>query len=73
MQKLASQFGVRGWVRNVDARQVEALLVGDTAPVSALAAGAVLGPTGAHPTSVRTFHVKPPELNGFEIARETVH
>lgn len=65
----ADRFGVRGWVRNVSSRCVEAVLEGDTAPVSAMASGAVLGPRKAFPTSVHVEHVPWADLEGFEIKR----
>lgn len=65
----ADRFGVRGWVRNVSSRCVEAVLEGDTAPVSAMASGAVLGPSKAFPTSVHVEHVTWADLEGFEIKR----
>jgi D-alanine-D-alanine ligase-like ATP-grasp enzyme/acylphosphatase len=67
MQKRADGFGVAGWVRNVNDRTVEAVLVGPTAAASALAAAAVLGPKNALPTSVSTVHVVPPDVQGFEV------
>lgn len=63
----ARSFGLTGWVRNLDAGAVEAVLVGDAAPASALAAAAVLGPRRAKPTSVTTEHIPPPVVNSFEI------
>lgn len=77
MRRRAESFGVRGWVRNVNERTVEAVIVGDTAPASALAAAAVLGPKNALPTSVATVHVEPPDVTGFDIVdhapQELVH
>lgn len=63
----ADRFGVQGWVQNVDRRCVEAVLVGETAPVTAMASGAVLGPAKAFPTSVQTEQLPWTELEGFEI------
>src|SRR5690625_5287118 len=71
MRRQAKTFGVRGWVQNAGKRSVEAVLVGDTEPVSALAAAAVLGPRKALPTSVATTHVVPPEVSGqFQVVRK---
>lgn len=67
IHRLARQFDVDGWVRNVSGRSVEAVLVGETAPVSALAAAAVTGPEKATPTSVRTGHTMETGIKGFEI------
>jgi D-alanine-D-alanine ligase-like ATP-grasp enzyme/acylphosphatase len=71
MQRRAETFGVTGWVRNVNDRTVEAVLVGDTPAASALAAAAVLGPKNALPTSVSTVHVVPPDVNSFQIVDRT--
>ncbi|NDL57425.1 acylphosphatase [Phytoactinopolyspora mesophila] len=71
MQRRAETFGVTGWVRNVNDRTVEAVLVGATPAASALAAAAVLGPKNALPTSVSTVHVQPPDVNSFEIVDRT--
>ncbi|WP_129665207.1 enolase C-terminal domain-like protein [Phytoactinopolyspora endophytica] len=77
MMRRARAFGVNGWVRNVNDRTVEAVLVGETAPASALAAAAVLGSKDALPTSVTTVHVVAPEVDGFKIVdqapQELVH
>ncbi|WP_166354823.1 enolase C-terminal domain-like protein [Phytoactinopolyspora limicola] len=77
MQRRAETFGVQGWIRNVNNRTVEAVLIGDTPAASALAAAAVLGPKNALPTSVTTVHVEPPDVDGFEIVhrapQELVH
>jgi D-alanine-D-alanine ligase-like ATP-grasp enzyme/acylphosphatase len=62
----AQKYGVSGW-RNVGPRMVEAVLEGDTAPVTALAASTVLGPAKALPTSVSTNHVAPTDAKGFRI------
>ncbi|NEE04093.1 enolase C-terminal domain-like protein [Phytoactinopolyspora halotolerans] len=77
MKRRARSFGVNGWVRNVNDRTVEAVLVGPTAPTSALAAAAVLGSKDALPTSVTTVHVVPPQVEDFSIVdrapQELVH
>lgn len=67
LQRHAIDFGLTGWVRNLDPEAVEAVLVGAAAPASALAAAAVLGPRRAHPASVTTEHIPPPAMEGFEI------
>jgi D-alanine-D-alanine ligase-like ATP-grasp enzyme/acylphosphatase len=69
MQRHAEEFGLAGWIRNLDRQSVEVVLVGDTAPASALAAAAVLGPKQARPTSVVTEHIAPPRADSFRILR----
>lgn len=77
LQRHARSFGLTGWVRNLDGQTVEAVLVGDAVPASALAAAAVLGPRKARPTSVDTEHIPPPDAVDFEILehdpKETQH
>jgi D-alanine-D-alanine ligase-like ATP-grasp enzyme/acylphosphatase len=70
LRRHAIEFGLTGWVRNLGPDAVEAVLVGDAAPASALAAAAVLGPRRASPSSVSTEHIPPPEIDGFEIIEE---
>ncbi len=70
MQRRAEAFGVAGWVRNVDARTVEAVVIGDAVPVSALVAGAIRGPRRASPVSVTTEHIDPLPLEHFEIRED---
>lgn len=68
MQRRARQYGLTGWVCNVDGRTVEAVVVGDMEPATALAAGAVLGPRAAVPTDVSTTHLEDrPQFDDFEI------
>lgn len=77
VRRRAEVSGVAGWVRNVNDRTVEAVLVGTTPAASALAAAAVLGPKNALPTSVTTVHVVEPDVKGFEIVdrspQELIH
>lgn len=70
MRRRARQFGLTGWVRNVNDRMVEAVVAGDAEPASAMAALAVLGPKGAMPTDVSTAHVDAPNLSGFDVVTE---
>lgn len=70
MQRQAETFGLRGWVRNVNSRTVEAVICGDTEPASALAAAAVLGPRRALPTSVSTTHIDPVAAESFIIRHD---
>jgi D-alanine-D-alanine ligase-like ATP-grasp enzyme/acylphosphatase len=67
MQRHARDFGITGWVRNLDQGVVEAVLAGDTSPVSALAAAAVLGPRRANPSSVTCVHIASPGADDFTI------
>lgn len=71
LKRRAEISGVSGWVKNVDDKTVEALIVGPTAPATAVAAATVLGPGRALPTSYTAEHVTAPEsLDGFEIVVE---
>lgn len=63
LRRHALNFGISGWVRNVDSETVEAILVGETPAASALAAAAVLGPRRAAPTSVSTEHIDPESIS----------
>lgn len=67
IQRHVQQYGLSGWVRNVQERMVEIVISGDAEPATALAALAVLGPRAAIPTDVTTTHIEPPEVSGFEI------
>jgi D-alanine-D-alanine ligase-like ATP-grasp enzyme/acylphosphatase/L-alanine-DL-glutamate epimerase-like enolase superfamily enzyme len=67
MERKAKEFGVTGWVRNVDERSAEAVIVGELIPASALAAAAVTGPRAAQPTEVITTHIQEPALDGFRV------
>jgi D-alanine-D-alanine ligase-like ATP-grasp enzyme/L-alanine-DL-glutamate epimerase-like enolase superfamily enzyme/acylphosphatase len=58
MRTIAEQFGISGWVRNGDSREVvEARLAGAAEPVAALASMAIAGSADARPQSVQTTHV----------------
>ena len=70
MRRRAEAFGVAGWVRNVDDQTVEAVVVGDAVPVSALVAAAIRGPRRASPVSVTTEHIDAPPLEHFEIRQD---
>lgn len=70
MRRRARRYGLTGWVRNIDRRTVEAVVVGGMEPATALVAAAVLGPRAAIPTDVTTTHLDdPPRLDDFEIKR----
>ncbi|MDV6011081.1 acylphosphatase [Haloechinothrix sp. LS1_15] len=66
IRRHAEEYGLTGWVRNVQDRMVEIVAAGDSEPVTALAALAVLGPSNAVPTDVTTTHIQPPDVSGFE-------
>lgn len=67
MKRLATEYGITGWIRKTGPRSVTAVLSGETKAVTALVASAVLGPRRAKPTSVRTTHVPEPNRTGFDI------
>jgi D-alanine-D-alanine ligase-like ATP-grasp enzyme/acylphosphatase len=69
MERKAAEFGLTGWVRNVDERTVEAVIVGDLIPTSALAAASITGPRAAAPTEVITTHIPEPNLTGFQVVK----
>lgn len=70
MKRRAEDFGVGGWVRNVDARTVEAVVIGDAVPASALVAAAIRGSRRASPISVTAEHIEPLPLETFEIRQD---
>lgn len=68
LQRRAGISGVSGWVRNVNRRTVEAVLVGPTDPTTAVAAATILGPKRAVPTAYEAKHIPFPEgMEGLEI------
>ncbi|SMX81540.1 acylphosphatase [Brevibacterium aurantiacum] len=68
LKRRAGVSGIEGWVRNIDNRTVEAVIVGDTDPVTAVAAATILGPRRAVPTAYEATQIPiPAGLNGFEI------
>lgn len=68
LQRRAHGSGVTGWVRNVDRRTAEAVLLGPTDPTTAVAAATILGPRKAVPTAYEARHIPVPDaLAGFEI------
>lgn len=71
LQRRAYISGVSGWVRNVDRRTVEAVLVGPTDPTTAVAAATILGPRRAVPTAYEARHIPLlEEIDGFEILQD---
>ncbi|MDN6637671.1 MAG: acylphosphatase [Yaniella sp.] len=68
LKRRAGISGLSGWVRNVNKRTVEAVLVGNTDPTTAVAAATILGPKRAVPTAYEAKQIPVPEgLAGFEI------
>ena len=67
LQKRAQGSGVHGWVRNVNRKTIEAVLVGDTVAATAVAAATILGPKAAVPTSYVATHIEKPEVSDFQI------
>ncbi|HIT76667.1 MAG TPA: acylphosphatase [Candidatus Avipropionibacterium avicola] len=65
LRRHARSFGLRGWVHKVNRRTITAVVSGETAAATALAAAAVLGPSRAKVTSVRTEHVAAPSAKTF--------
>lgn len=67
MAREAGRLGVRGWVRNTAAGDVEALVEGTPAAVDALVAWAHRGPSHARVTHVEVAVAEPTGAGGFEI------
>lgn len=71
LRRLAEKAEVRGWVRNLDRRTLEAVLSGPTARVTPLVASCIVGPARAIPTSYNAAVVAPEEWalpsSGFEV------
>lgn len=63
----AAEHGVRGWVRNLPDRSVEAVFEGDATAVEQLVAWAHEGPPAAYVDEVRVSEQEPHGLTGFEI------
>ncbi|MCF6521508.1 acylphosphatase [Streptomyces sp. JJ36] len=63
----ATAHGVRGWVRNLPDRTVEAVFEGETDAVDRLVAWAHDGPPAAAVDDVRVTEEEPHGLTGFEV------
>lgn len=63
----ARQHGCVGSIRNRGRRRVEIKVAGPTVAVSALVTAAILGPSRALPTSVRTTHLDEDLGDSFEV------
>jgi len=67
-QRFAAAAGVRGWVRNLPDRRVEAVLQGDRAAVERVIEFMREGPPGAAVTDVAVLYRPPMEVyRGFDI------
>lgn len=71
LQRRARSSGVHGWVRNIDRKTVEAVLVGETVAATAVAAATILGPKAAVPTSYVAKHIDKPDLQEFQIREDS--
>lgn len=71
LQRRARSSGVNGWVRNVDRKTIEAVLVGETVAATAVAAATILGPSAAVPTSYVADHIEKPNVNDFQIREQS--
>ncbi|WP_210732879.1 acylphosphatase [Streptomyces sp. RKND-216] len=63
----AVEHGVRGWVRNLPDRTVEAHFEGDSDAVERLVAWARQGPPAARVSDVRVSEAEPEGLPDFEV------
>lgn len=70
LKRRAQSSGLTGWVKNVNRKTVEAVLVGETVAATAVAAATILGPKSASPTSYDAVHIEDPHLPGFSIHEE---
>ena len=67
LRRRAIEAGVDGWVRNLDEKRVEAVLVGPTNATTGIVSSLINGPRRARPTSYVAEHIEPPLVTGFEI------
>ena len=63
----ADRHGVRGWVRNLPDRTVEALFEGEADAVDRLVAWAHEGPPAAYVERVRVHDAEPEGVPAFEV------
>lgn len=68
-QDVATQLGVRGWVRNLPDGRVEAIFEGPKEQVEEMVRWCYQGPRGAIVWNVDVEHETPEGLKGFEIRR----
>jgi acylphosphatase len=67
LRRMASELGVRGWVRNRSDGAVEAVFEGDAAAVERMLEFSRRGPPGARVESTEIFEERPEELPDFRI------
>lgn len=67
LRRRALEAGVKGWVRSLDDKRIEAVLVGPTNATTALVSSLINGPRRARPTSYVAEHIDNPAVEGFEI------
>lgn len=67
LRRRALEAGVEGWVRALDDKRIEAVLVGPTNATTGLVSSLINGPRRARPTSYVAEHIDRPHLEGFEI------
>jgi len=66
---VASEYGVSGWVRNLDDGRVEAVFEGNESSVEAVIEWCHVGSPQAHVESVAVEYEEPNGIEGFEIPR----
>ncbi len=66
-RETAVRHGLRGWVRNLPDRSVEALFEGRPEDVDALVAWVRHGPPAARVAGVRVSEEEPPGCTAFEV------
>ncbi|OLB82575.1 MAG: acylphosphatase [Actinobacteria bacterium 13_2_20CM_2_71_6] len=66
-RRVAVEYGVRGWVRNLDDGRVEAVLEGPAERVDRVVAWAHQGPSHAEVTDVAIQAEQPEGLTGFVV------
>jgi acylphosphatase len=67
-RSLATQLGLRGWVRNLDDGSVEMLAIGSTADLDQLIDACRIGPSTATVSHVAIADIQAPNaVQGFEI------
>ncbi|NDK30733.1 acylphosphatase [Nesterenkonia haasae] len=67
LRRRALEAGVEGWVRSLDDKRIEAVLVGPTNATTGIVSSLINGPRRARPTSYVAEHIDKPLVEGFEI------
>ncbi len=70
LQRVATEAGATGWVRNLRDGRVEAEVEGAPDQVDAVLAWAAHGPRGGHVSGVTTTDRSPLHGHGFEVRRD---